>query len=143
MVVPADCLAPLRAVRADAYTCLGRRRAALFELSDALLSGGPTLSPVHLSLEPVHRRGWGSLSAALAQGSVEVDALRRLLAGHALRDGAPPIFAVDVSGWPRGAAEASPDRGSDYHPSRHAAGQPIVTGWAYQWIAQLSLTRDS
>ena len=30
-----------------------------------------------------------------------------------------------------------------YHPSRHSAGQPIVAGWAYQWIAQLSFDRDS
>jgi hypothetical protein len=25
----------------------------------------------------------------------------------------------------------------------HSAGQPIVAGWAYQWIAQLGLDRDS
>jgi hypothetical protein len=28
-------------------------------------------------------------------------------------------------------------------PSRHSAGQPIVAGWAYQWIAQLGFDRDS
>jgi hypothetical protein len=28
-------------------------------------------------------------------------------------------------------------------PSRHSAGQPIIAGWAYQWIAQLSFDRDS
>ncbi|MGD9890400.1 MAG: transposase [Dehalococcoidia bacterium] len=142
MVVTACPLTVLCGFRADVYACLGRRRDALFELSDALLSGGPVLSPVHLSLEPVHRRGWGSLYAALAQGSIDVDALRSLLAGQALPETAP-IFAVDVSVWPRCDAEASPDRGYYYHPSRHAAGQPIVAGWAYQWIAQLSLTRDS
>jgi hypothetical protein len=27
--------------------------------------------------------------------------------------------------------------------SRHSAGQPIVAGWAFQWIAQLSFARDS
>jgi hypothetical protein len=30
-----------------------------------------------------------------------------------------------------------------YHPSRHSAGQPIIAGWAFQWIAQLSFARDS
>ena len=30
-----------------------------------------------------------------------------------------------------------------YHPSRHSAGQPIVAGWSYQWIAQLGLMRNS
>src|SRR6266702_8572790 len=27
--------------------------------------------------------------------------------------------------------------------SRQAAGQPIVTGWSYAWLAQLSFTHDS
>jgi hypothetical protein len=40
-------------------------------------------------------------------------------------------------------AEASPERGYYYRPSRHSAGQPIVAGWAYQLIAQLGFERDS
>jgi hypothetical protein len=142
MLIPTDPLAALRDFRADLYACLGQRRDALFELQDALLSSGPVLSPAHLSLEAVHRRGWGSLYAALAQGEINAEALRTLLARHPLVVG-PPIYAVDVSVWPRCDAEASPDRGYYYHPSRHSAGQPIVAGWAYQWIAQLGLTRDS
>jgi hypothetical protein len=53
------------------------------------------------------------------------------------------VYGVDVSVWPRCDAEASPERGFYYHPSRHSAGQPIVAGWAYQWIAQLGFTSDS
>ena len=34
-------------------------------------------------------------------------------------------------------------QGYYYHPSRHSAGQPIVAGWAYQWIAQLGFARES
>src|SRR5215203_5437938 len=30
-----------------------------------------------------------------------------------------------------------------YHPSRHSAGQPIVAGWAYQFIARLNFIRES
>jgi hypothetical protein len=30
-----------------------------------------------------------------------------------------------------------------YHASRHSAGQPMVAGWAYSWIAQLGLARES
>jgi hypothetical protein len=71
-----------------------------------------------------------------------VVALRALLMGQALPAG-PPVYAVDLSVWPRCDAEASPERGFYYHPSRHSAGQPIVAGWAYQWLAQLSFTRDS
>jgi hypothetical protein len=28
-----------------------------------------------------------------------------------------------------------------YHASRHSAGQPIVAGWAYSWIAQVGFAR--
>lgn len=132
----------LRAFRADAYACFRYRADALFELMDALLTTGPTLSPAHLSLAPAHRRGWGSLYAALVYGRMTRQALRDLLARHPLTDGAP-IYAVDVSVWARCDAETSPERGYYYHPSRHSAGKPIVAGWAYQWINQLSLARDS
>jgi hypothetical protein len=47
------------------------------------------------------------------------------------------------STWPRCDAECSPERGLYYHPSRHSAGQPIVAGWAFQWICQLGFARDS
>jgi hypothetical protein len=95
-----------------------------------------------LSLEPTHRRGWGSAYAALASGRIETERLRDLLASS-LPDADPLVFAVDVTTWPRCDAECSPARGYDYHPSRHSAGQPIIAGWAYQWICQLSFDRDS
>src|SRR5215208_4990299 len=65
-----------------------------------------------------------------------------LFTWHAAGDG-PAVYAVDLSVWPRCDAEASPERGFYYHPSRHSPGQPIVAGWAYQWLAQLSYTQDS
>src|SRR5215210_2185420 len=111
------------------YRCFARRADALFELTDALLSAGTVPSPVHLSLASVHRRGWGSLYAALSRGQVDQEPLRDLLARHPLGDrrwGHPPVYAVDVSVWDRCDAEASPERGFYYHPSRHSAGQPIV-----------------
>lgn len=142
MVVPADPLDALRSFRAAVYDCLGPRQDVLFELTDALLTAGPVPSPAHVSLEAVHRRGWGSLYAGLVHGAVDAEGLRALLAHHAFAE-APLICAVDVSVWPRCDAETSPERGYYYHPSRHSAGQPIVAGWAYQWVAQLGLTRDS
>jgi DDE superfamily endonuclease len=66
-----------------------------------------------------------------------------LLARHPLAGGDPPVYAVDVSVWPRSDAECSPERGFYYHPSRHSAGQPIVAGWAYQFIARLNFARES
>jgi hypothetical protein len=134
--------APLRDFRAGFSACLSRRGDALFDLTDALLTADAVPSPVHLSLLPAHRRGWGSLYAALADGRIDVPALRALLARHPLAAG-QPIYAVDCSTWPRCDAETSPERGYYYHPSRHSAGQPIVAGWSYQWVAQLSFARDS
>jgi len=81
----------------------------------------------------------------LNRGRIDAEALRRLLARHPLAAGSQtPVYAVDVSVWPRCDAEASPERGYYYyHPSRHSAGQPILAGWAYQFIARLNFVRES
>src|SRR5262245_30287063 len=142
MTNPDDAPAALRSFRADLYACGRARRDALFEVVDALLTAGAVPSLAHLSTEPAHRRGWGSVYAALARGRREAEAVRDALARRPLAGGAP-VFAVDVSVWPRCDAECSSARGFYYHPSRHSAGQPIVAGWAYQWVAQLGFARDS
>jgi len=135
----------LRAFRLRLHGCFGRRADALFELTDAVLSTGNAPSPPHLSLAPIHRRGWGSLYAALERGRIDAEALRNLLAGVQLADAdeRARVYAVDRSSWPRCDAETSPERGYYYHPSRHSAGQPIVAGWNYQLIAELGFARDS
>ena len=140
---PPAALARLQAFRASLHACCPRRADALMDLGDALLSAqGPVASLPHLSLEPAHRRGWGSLYAALACGRIDAERLRDLLVSS-LPDADPLVFAVDVTTWPRCDAECSPERGLYYHPSRHSAGQPIVAGWAFQWICQLGFARDS
>jgi hypothetical protein len=128
-----DALHAFRSFRTSFYECLDRRADALFDLADALLcADGAVPSPVHLSLQASHRRGWGSLYAALAHGTIDADALRDLLARVPLAgaENEPPVYAVDVSVWDRCDAECSPERGYYYHPSRHSSGQPIVAGWA-------------
>jgi hypothetical protein len=142
MAEPTSPFCKLRAFRAELYACCTRRADALLELGDALLCAPAIPSLAHLSLEPVHRRGWGSAYAALARGRLDAEQLRALLARQPL-DGGLPIYAVDATCWARCDANCSPQRGLYYHPSRHSAGQPIVAGWSYQWIAQLSFTRDS
>jgi hypothetical protein len=140
---PAAALARLRGFRAGLHACCTRRADALVDLADALLSAqAPVTSLPRLSLEPAHRRGWGSTYAALARGRIDAERLRDLLADYPL-EGEQPVYAVDVTTWPRCDAECSPQRGYYYHPSRHSAGQPIVAGWAFQWICQLGFARDS
>src|SRR6266508_661958 len=142
MPMPTFPLARLGHFRAELHACFGRRADALFELGDALLCAHAVPSLPHLSLEPVHQRRWGSSYAALACGRIDSERLRDLLVSS-LPDADPLVFAVDVTTWPRCDAECSPERGYYYHPSRHSAGQPIIAGWAYQWIARLSFDRDS
>ncbi len=70
----------LHAFRRSFYECLHRRAEALFELADAILTANGALpSPAHLSLQASHRRGWGSLYAALDRGRIDDPALRKLL----------------------------------------------------------------
>jgi hypothetical protein len=142
MPMPTFPLVRLGQFRAELHACCTRRADALFDLADALLCAPAVPSVAQLSLEPAHRRGWGSAYDALASGRIDTERLRDLLAG-CLPDADPPVFAVDVTTWPRCDAECSPSRGYYYHPSRHSAGQPIIAGWAWQWIAQLSFDRDS
>ena len=133
----------LAGFRSGWYGCLGPWADALFELTDAVLcASGPVCSLPRLSLEPVMRRGHGSGYAALAKGRADAAGLGGLLAAHRPADW-PLVFAVDATTWPRAAAETSPGRGLYYHPSRQTHGKPVVAGWCYQKIAQLSFGRDS
>jgi len=106
-------LARLAAFRAELYACCTRRADALLELADALLCAQAIPSVAHLSLEPAHRRGWGSAYAALARGHLDAEQLRDLLARHPL-DGGLPIYAVDATCWARCDANCSPQRGLYY-----------------------------
>jgi len=131
----------LRDFRTRFHACLGRRTDALFALTDASLVAGSQPSLAHLSLTAPHQRGWGSLYAALQHGRIDLEALRAMLVGVLPVDN-QPVYAVDVRVWPRCEAETSAERGYYYHPSRHLDGQPVVKGWAYQWVAQLGFARD-
>jgi hypothetical protein len=85
----------LHSFRHSLYERLHNRADALFELTDAILSAD---AAVHLSLQPAHRRGWGSFYVALAHGRIDAEVLRHLLARHPLAgSGATPVYAV--AGW--------------------------------------------
>ena len=97
MPMPTFPLARLGAFRAELHACYSRRADALFEVGDALLCAQtPLPSLPHLSLEPVHRRGWGSVYAALARGRIDTERLRDVLV-RVLPDADPLVFAVDVT----------------------------------------------
>ncbi|MFQ6331251.1 transposase [Nocardia sp. CWNU-33] len=71
----------LSAFRQEFCRCLTARADAVFELADAVLcADGPVRSLPELSLVGEHRRGHGSVYAALDRGRIEVARLRRALA---------------------------------------------------------------
>jgi hypothetical protein len=107
----------LRACRASVSRRFGARRDALFELLDAATVAGLVPSLAHLSLEAVHRRGWGSLYAALAEGALDEPALRELVGRSPLDDG-QPVYSLDTSVWPRDDPACSPERGHYFSPRR-------------------------
>jgi len=60
MPMPTFPLARLGGFRSELHACLTRRADALFELGDALLCAQAVSSLPHLSLEPIHQRGWAA-----------------------------------------------------------------------------------
>src|SRR5450759_5966277 len=73
-----DTIQRLRNFRNELHMLFGKRADALFELCDAAVTAGLSPSLVYLSLEAIHRRGWGSLYAALAEGEIDVEQMRSL-----------------------------------------------------------------
>src|SRR5207237_1670025 len=139
---PSAATAALVGFRESLYSCLRGWGDTLFELCDATLcAAAPVGSVPSLSLEPVFRRSHGSLYKALAKGSIDTEALRRCLVERRPANW-PLIFAVDASTWDRCDAECSPERGFYYSAARQSAGQPIVAGRSYQWIARLDWSPD-
>jgi hypothetical protein len=120
-------------------------------VTDALLcADGPVRTPVELSLTAEHRRGYGSLYAALNDGCLDVNRLRRVLTGLPLpRFEGRIVLAVDVSLWPRSDAACSPERllchvhGHVHVHGRSKAAPQIIPGWPYCVVAALSPGRSS
>lgn len=124
---------------------LGHRKDTMFELMEAVLVAQGANNLVHLSLEPVFRRRWPSAPDALAEGSLDVKELRRLLHRQLAAEPAlgRPVWALDGTVWPRPAAEKSAER-TWVH--RVAPGRPqegVVPGWEYQWLVDVPADHGS
>lgn len=141
-----DAFAELSGFRAALYGCLSARADAFFELTDALLrAGGPTRTPVELSLLAEHQRGYGSLYGALNHGRLDANALRDLLVSLPVPqfDGRI-VLTVDVSPWLRSDAACSPDRlFCLVHGRNGRSSDHVVPGWPYSFIAALTPDRTS
>ncbi len=132
----------LREFRERIHDLCTHRADALCDVIDGAISVGLVPSFAYLSLQAAHRRGHGSLYAALAKGRMDVEGTRRLVAST-LPKTDRPVYAIDTSTYIRSDAETSPERGIYYHSSRHSAGKPVVAGWSYSWCAQLGEVSSS
>jgi hypothetical protein len=131
----------LASFRAQLYSrVFRRRRDALFEVLDAVLTGPPVTSAVRLSLEPVFRRGWSSVCDALSDGILDPVAFQRMVAplvAGLMPVGAREIWAIDGSSWPRPDAVTSPERTCCRVPVAGSAQQSLVDGWEWQWLVAI------
>ena len=137
---------PLARFRAELYqSVLALRRDALFEVVDAVLSGERAESLVRLSLAPVFRRAWASAPDALSDGSLDMAALRQLLARHmpAPQRGQRTLWVIDGSIWPRPEAKASPERTWGRFVTAGTPQSGIVGSWEYQWLVTLPEAQGS
>ena len=132
--------------RTDVYGCFTRRGDALFELAEAVLcADGPVKALVDLTLVPEHRRGHGAMYDGLNHGRIDVDRLRRKVAGLPLprfADG-QIVLAVDVSPWLRSDAACSPDRLFCHVYGRAKSASQLIPGWPYSFVAVLEPGRSS
>ena len=130
-------LAALIRFREELYNSLGRRQDSLFELMDAAVIASHRSTLVRLSLTAAFRRRWPSTCDALADGSIDVDAVRRLFARTVTEVAIGedhPVWAIDGTNWPRPAARTSPDRTWEYRPLPGWPQTGVVPAWAYQWL---------
>jgi hypothetical protein len=100
----------LSVFRRELYQCLSRRADAEFELVDAVLCADrPVRSLPELSLIGEHRRGRGSIYAALDRGRLDIARLRRALVSVPLPRAADGrlVLAVDITSWLRPEAHTS------------------------------------
>jgi hypothetical protein len=143
---PVETLGRLARFRREFHRCLTARADALFELTDALLCGdAPVRSLVELSLTGEHRRGHGSLYAALNRGRIDVEALKTAVAAVAVPRAADGriVLAVDVTCWLRPEAHTSPQRMLCHTYGRGKDTHIGVPGWPYSLVTALETGRSS
>lgn len=127
----------LRHFRNELYDDLGLRQDSLFELLDAVLTTPHRSTLVRLSLAAAFRRRWPSTCDALADGSIDSGAVRKLFSQESVESVTiddRPVWVIDGTNWPRPAARASADRTWEYRPLPGWPQSGIVPAWAYQWL---------
>lgn len=125
--------------RQAVYTqVLTKRRDALFDTLDALLSSGSVSSFAWLSQNEHFQRKWPSLYAAVEDGRIDTQAMRSLLARQLPQEGIC-LFPLDGSSWPRPRARVLEDLQYVYQASSDVNGGTVTIGYPYsllEWCAE-------
>ncbi|MET9031007.1 transposase [Nocardia sp. NPDC004168] len=142
----AGAVGELSAFRQELYRCLPRRADAVFDVVDAVLcADGPVRSLPELSLVGEHRRGHGSVYAALDRGRIDIARLRRALVSVPLPRAADGrlVLAVDITSWLRPEAHTCPQRILCHTYGRAKNTHHMIPGWPYSVVCALESGRSS
>jgi hypothetical protein len=132
--------------RQQFYRSLSRRADALFELTEAVLcADGPVRGLAELSLVAEHRRGHGSVYAALTRGRLDTERLREAVIAGPLPRAADGrlVLAVDITSWLRPEAHTVPERVLCHTYGRGRDQHCMVPGWPYSVVVALEAGRSS
>lgn len=128
------------------YRFFPSRRDAAMELVDSLSSNKTASSVVELSLSPLHRRNYCSITRVLdeymskdpAEALQQEQALTRILSNLCLLESRPfHLFAVDCTSEPRVFSPTLEDRGYVYAPNAVCGNKPTTIGHKYSIVAYL------
>lgn len=161
----------LKQFRQQLYSSFAYRGDTIMDLLDALSSNTTAKSAIELSLNPLFRRGYGSIYDGIQHFSqsvgVETTAeekraqeqqLMQLIGSYLPGPQQQKywLFGVDVTPAPRRFARTLGDRGYVYHPNTIASNKPVTIGHQYSalvlfpeklqastppWVVPLSLRR--
>ena len=112
----------------------GKRRDALFDTLDALLSSGTFASFASLSQSKRFQRKWPSLYAAVEDGQIDTEAVRPLLIKQLPQKGIC-FFALDELPWARPRSRVWKDVPYVHHASSDVDGGAIPIGSPYAALA--------
>ena len=115
-----------------------KRRDALFDTLDSLLSGGTFASFAWLSQSQRFQRKWSSLYAAVEDGQIDTEAMRQLLISQLPQKGIC-VFPLDGSSWARPRSRVLADLQYVHQASNDIDGGNITIGYPYsllEWCAE-------
>ena len=161
----------LKHFRQQLYSSFAYGGDTIMDLLDALSSNTTAKSVVELSLNPLFRRGYGSIYGGIQQffqpvsaettaeaGSTQEQQLMQLIGSYLPTSQQQKywLLGVDVTPAPRRFAATLTDRGYVYHPNTIASNKPVTIGHQYSalvlfpeklqvssppWVVPLSLRR--